>query len=47
MKCPNCSTRLTCGCQKRVSNGGKQCCQACQQEVNQQESQQMATVKKK
>lgn len=29
MKCPNCGSKLSCGCQKRTSSGGKQCCSKC------------------
>jgi hypothetical protein len=28
-KCGNCGANLTCGCQKRVANNGKACCQTC------------------
>lgn len=34
MNCPNCKTRLTCGCQKRVATNGTQCCQSCVAQVN-------------
>jgi len=27
--CTNCKTKLTCGCQKRVSNKGVACCASC------------------
>lgn len=29
MKCSNCGTKLTCGCQKRTAKDGTQCCQSC------------------
>jgi hypothetical protein len=28
-KCPNCGTKLSCGCQKRVTADGKQACTKC------------------
>lgn len=27
--CPNCGTKLSCGCQKRTASDGKQVCQNC------------------
>jgi hypothetical protein len=27
--CPNCSTQLSCGCQKRTASNGTQCCDTC------------------
>lgn len=29
MNCPNCNTRLSCGCQKRVAKDGSQVCSSC------------------
>ena len=29
MKCANCGTALSCGCQKRVTKDGKQVCTKC------------------
>lgn len=29
MNCPNCGTRLTCGCQKKTASDGKQVCSNC------------------
>jgi uncharacterized protein YbaR (Trm112 family) len=29
MNCPNCSTKLSCGCQKRVASDGKVVCSNC------------------
>lgn len=29
MKCSNCGSKLTCGCQKRVATDGRQCCSQC------------------
>jgi len=29
MNCPNCNSKLSCGCQKRVASDKKQCCSAC------------------
>lgn len=29
MKCQNCGTALSCGCQKRTSKDGKQVCTKC------------------
>jgi hypothetical protein len=29
MNCPNCSSQLSCGCQKRVASDGKQVCSSC------------------
>lgn len=29
MNCPNCGTRLTCGCQKRTASNQKTVCQNC------------------
>lgn len=28
-QCPNCKTKLSCGCQKRVAKDGKQVCTKC------------------
>ena len=30
MNCPNCNTKLSCGCQKRVASNGTQVCTSCQ-----------------
>jgi hypothetical protein len=35
MNCPNCNAALTCGCQKRTSANGKQCCSNCITSCNQ------------
>lgn len=35
MKCGNCGSKLTCGCQKRTATDGKQCCQSCVGTYNQ------------
>jgi len=32
--CPNCKSRLTCGCQKRVSNQGVAGCTVCIMQLN-------------
>jgi hypothetical protein len=29
MKCPNCSTALSCGCQQRTASNGAQVCSSC------------------
>jgi len=29
MNCPNCKSKLTCGCQKRIASDGKQVCSSC------------------
>ncbi len=29
MNCPNCNSKLTCGCQKKVASDGKQVCTNC------------------
>lgn len=29
MNCPNCNTRLSCGCQKRTASDGRQVCSSC------------------
>jgi len=29
MNCPNCKSKITCGCQKRVASDGKQVCSTC------------------
>ena len=29
MKCSNCNSRLSCGCQKRTASDGKSCCTSC------------------
>jgi transcription initiation factor TFIIIB Brf1 subunit/transcription initiation factor TFIIB len=29
MNCPNCNTKLSCGCQKKVASDGKQVCSNC------------------
>ena len=29
MYCPNCNTRLSCGCQKRTASNGSQVCSLC------------------
>lgn len=29
MNCPNCNSKLSCGCQKRVASDGKQVCSIC------------------
>lgn len=34
MKCSNCNTRLTCGCQKKTAINGTACCNACVGTVN-------------
>jgi hypothetical protein len=34
--CPNCKTRLTCSCQKRVSSKGIACCSNCISKLNAQ-----------
>jgi hypothetical protein len=31
MKCSNCNSAITCGCQKRVASDGKQVCTSCLQ----------------
>jgi hypothetical protein len=36
MKCPNCGTNLTCGCQKRVTKEGKTMCTKCIHAPNKQ-----------
>lgn len=30
MNCPNCNTKMSCGCQKRVATDGKTVCSSCQ-----------------
>ena len=30
MNCPNCNSKLSCGCQKRTASDGKQVCTSCQ-----------------
>ena len=29
MKCPNCNSRLSCGCQKVKASDGTRCCRNC------------------
>ena len=29
MNCPNCNTKLSCGCQQRKASDGKQVCSSC------------------
>ena len=29
MKCPNCNSTLSCGCQRRQASDGKGCCSSC------------------
>lgn len=29
MNCPNCQSKITCGCQKRTATDGKQTCSNC------------------
>ena len=36
-KCSNCGNTLTCGCQKRVTAGGKQGCTKCIESLRKQE----------
>jgi len=31
MKCPNCNTALSCGCQQRTASDGRQVCSSCAQ----------------
>ena len=31
MNCPNCNTKLSCGCQKKLASDGKQVCTSCLQ----------------
>lgn len=35
MKCSNCGTALSCGCQKRVASNGAQVCSSCLQAYEQ------------
>lgn len=32
--CPNCGSRITCGCQRRVAKDGTKCCSKCVTTVN-------------
>ena len=45
--CPNCGSSLGCGCQKRISINGKQCCKKCVFAENEKarKAQQQPTVK--
>ena len=29
MNCPNCNSKMSCGCQRRVASDGKQVCSTC------------------
>jgi hypothetical protein len=29
MNCPNCNSKITCGCQKKTASDGKQVCATC------------------
>lgn len=29
MNCPNCNTKLSCGCQKKTASDGKSVCSSC------------------
>lgn len=29
MNCPNCQSKLSCGCQKRIATDGKEVCSSC------------------
>jgi hypothetical protein len=34
MKCSNCNTTLSCGCQKKIASNGTACCNTCVGAVN-------------
>jgi len=44
MKCPNCNSTLSCGCQRRTASDGTQCCSSC---VSQYEQKLIANGPKK
>jgi len=46
MNCPNCSTTLSCGCQKRTASDGKQVCSSCIQAYESKLKQQQESLKK-
>jgi hypothetical protein len=45
MKCANCGSKLSCGCQKRVAKDGKACCSNCVGKYNTQLLNASKTVK--
>lgn len=46
MTCQNCSTTLSCGCQKRTASDGKVVCSSCIQTYESKLKQQQETLKK-
>lgn len=46
MNCPNCGSKLTCGCQKRSTKKGKQGCSNCITQLQMQETQEVSKTKK-
>ena len=43
--CKNCGVTLSCGCQKRVSKNGIECCSKCVMKVNQEYAAQLMKEK--
>lgn len=46
MNCPNCNTKLSCGCQKRTASDGKQVCSGCLPSYESKLKEQQNTLKK-